>query len=243
MKKTIFKFLNFKSLNFFRMKNITLLWIVVFCVSCSSPKFFTSDVKPYEIKEMIKFEPLSFISLIERWNSGVYDDSISYDAQIALNESLNAFSGVLRLSSDEILMLDDFERNEFEQEINILISMAERNKKKYNIPITPLIESLLDEYDMRFGLIILQDGFTRTKRNYNRQIAFSIGLGVLTGISSGVSTYQSPVKASSTLYAIIVDNKEKNVTFFNKSVLQNKEPTDKVNIFKQLNTIFTKYFW
>ena len=224
------------------MKNIILFWIAVLCVSCSSSRFYTSDVKPYEINEMIKFEPLSFISFIEKWNNDIYNDSISEYAQMVLNESLDSFWEILRLSPDEIIMIDDIERNEFEQEINLLISMAENNKKKHDIPITPLIESLLNEFDKRFGLIILQDGFTRSKRNYNRQVALSIGMGILTGIS-GVSTYQTPVKANSTLYAIIVDNKEKNVAFFNKSVLQNKEPTDKENIIKQLNALFTKYFW
>ena len=62
-----------------------------------------------------------------------------------LNESLNSFRTAHRMSSDEILMIDDFERNEFEQEINFLISMAENNKKKYNIPITSLIKYLIWE--------------------------------------------------------------------------------------------------
>ena len=225
------------------MKKITLLWIVALCVSCSSSKLYTSGVRPFEINEMIKFEPLSFISLIEKWHNGVYDDSISGYAQYEINEALESFRKSLRLSPDEILMMDDNEREQFEQEVDFLISTAERNKKKFNIPITPLIESLLSEYDQRFGLIILQDGFTRTKRNYRNQVALSIGMGILTGISTGVATYQTPVKSNSILYAIIVDNKEKNVAFFNKSVLQNKEPTDQESIIKQLNVIFMKYFW
>jgi len=224
------------------MKNVILLWVVFF-VSCSSSKVFTSGVSPYEINEMIKFQPLSFISLIEKWDNGVYNEAISEDAKVVLDESLTSFSRRLRLLPEDILMIDDDERKEFEMEVDFLISTAERNKKKNEIPIPPLIESLLSEFDMRFGLIVLQEGYTRSKRNYHNQVALSVGLGILTGIATGYSTYQTPIKASSTIYSIIVDNQEKNVAFFNKSVFQGKEPTDPATITKQLNAIFLKYLW
>jgi hypothetical protein len=116
---------------------------------------------------------------------------------------------------------------------------AERNRSIKNIPITPLIDSLLNANVKRFGLIIVQSGFTRTKGNFGGQIAKGIGMGILT---MGMY-YQTPIKANSTLYAMIVDNRNKNVAFYNKSVLQDKEPTEKENIIRQLNNIFEKYFW
>ena len=225
------------------MKRIIVLWVVLLCTSCSSSKFFTSGVHPFEIDEMIKIEPVSFITFIESGNRGSYNEDISQYSEMVLNEALESFRDDLRLSSEEIYTIDDEERNELVQEMDFLISSAERNKKKYNIEITPLVESLLEEFDQRFGLIILQDGFTRVKGNYGRQVATSIGLGILTGVLTGVSFYNTPIKASSTLHVIIVDNQEKNVAFYNKSVLQNKEPTEIENITKQLMMIFEKYFW
>ena len=225
------------------MKKIIVLWIVLASASCSSPKFFTSGVNPFEINEMIKIEPCSFITLIDRGNRGSYNDSISNYSEMVLNEALESFSRDLRLSSEEIYTVDNQERNELEQEIDFLISSAEQNKKKYNIEITPLVESLLDEYNQRFGLIILQDGFTRVKGNYGGQVAKAIGLGILTGVVTGVSFYNSPVKASSTLHVIIVDNKEKNIAFYNKSILQEREPTEIETVKKQIMMVFDKYFW
>ena len=55
--------------------------------------------------------------------------------------------------------------------------------------------------------------------------------------------YQTPIKSNSTLYAMIVDNKNKSVAFYNKSVLQDREPTEKENIIKQIDKVFEKYFW
>lgn len=230
------------------MKRVLLLLVVIFSVSCSSSKFFTSDVKPVEINEMIKIEPFSYISLIEKGDRGIYNDSISKYAKIVLNESLETFREKLRLSSEEIILTDSLERTKLEQEIYFLILSAERNKnrkKKHrtNVEIPPLIDSLLSVYDKRFGLIIVQKGFTRAKGNYGGQVAKAVGMGILTGLATGTAYYQSPIKANSILYAVIVDNKEKNVAFYNSSVMQDREPTEKGNITKQLQYVFEKYFW
>ena len=227
------------------MKRMFFLWVVILSVSCSSSKFFTSDVKPIEINEMIKVEPFSFISLIEKGNMGVYNDSISKIAKIALNESLETFREKLRLSMEEIYVTDTLAKKELEQEMDFFIREAERNKKKKNhtIEITPLVDSLLSVNDKRFGLFIIQNGFTRAKGNYGGQVAKSIGMGVLTGLATGTAYYWNPIKSGSTVYVVIVDNQEKNVAFYNKSIIQDREPTEKENITKQLQNVFEKYFW
>ena len=222
------------------MKRVLLFLLsVVLLSSCATSKFLSSDVKPVEIKEMLKFEPFSYISLIEKGNRSVYNDSISSETKIILNESLETFREKLRLSSEEVIFTDSLERKKFEREINFLILSAERNRSIKNIPITPLVDSLLSVNDKRFGLIIVQSGFTRAKGNYGNQIAKGIGMGILT---MGMY-YQTPIKANSTIYAVIVDREEKNVAFYHKNGLQDKEPTEKENITKQIHKIFEKYFW
>ena len=222
------------------MKSIKLLFgVVILFTSCSTSKILTSDVKSVEITEMLKIEPFSYISLIETGNRSAYNDSISSSTQLLLTESLETFRGKLRLSTEEVKLTDSLERKRLEQEYNFLIMSAERNRSIKGIPITPLIDSLLNANGKRFGLIIVQSGFTRAKGNYGGQIAKGIGMGILT---MGMY-YQTPIKANSTLYAMIVDNRNKNVAFYNKSVFQDKEPTEKENIINQLNNIFEKYFW
>lgn len=154
-----------------------------------------------------------------------------------MNESLEMFRGKLRLSSEKVKITDSFERKMFESELNFLIVSARRNKIIKNIPITPLIDSLLNTTGKRFGLIIVQSGFTRDKGNYWRQIAKGIGI-----LTMGMY-YQTPIKSSSTLHAMVIDHKNKNMAFYNQSVFQDREPTEKQNIVKQLNNIFEKYFW
>jgi len=198
----------------------------------------SSDVKPVEITEMLKIEPFSYISLIETGNRAVFNDSISRSTKTVLDESLETFREKLRLTSEEAVITDSLERKKLEKELNFLILSAGLNRNISKLPITPLIDSLLTANDKRFGLIIVQSGFTRAKGNYGGQIAKGIGMGILT-----MGMYYPPIKSNSTLYAMIVDNQNKNAVFYNKSVLQDKEPTEKENIIKQLEKIFEKYFW
>ncbi|MDR1762473.1 MAG: hypothetical protein LBR64_00755 [Dysgonamonadaceae bacterium] len=228
------------------MKKVNLLLLAaVLFTSCSTSKFLTSDVKPVEITDMLKIEPFAYISLIKKGNQGEYSDSVSSISKSALNESVEIFRERLHLASGEAVVIDSIDREMLENELHFLILSADRNRNIKNLPVTPVIDSLLTANGKRFGLIIVQSGFTRAKGNYNSQVAKGIGIGILTGILTmgTAAVYQAPVKSISTLYAMIIDNQNKSVAFYNKSVLQGKEPTNKENIIKQLEKVFEKYFW
>ena len=224
------------------MRRLIILFFIMSGVSCSTSKYLSSDVKPAEINDMLKIEPFSYISLIEQGNRSYYNDSISQSTKIILNQLLDSYKWHLRLSSIEV-QLTDYSRGRLEEEISFLLTSVERNKSIKYIQITPLIDSLLRANNKRFGLIVVQNGFTRAKGNYGGQVAKAVGLGILTGVLTGIAFYETPIKANSTLYAMIVDNREKNIAFYHKSSLQDKEPTERTNFITQINNIFGKYFW
>lgn len=136
------------------MKRIKyLLFASVLFASCSSSKILTSDVKPIEITEMLKIEPFSYITLIEKGNKGIYNDSISNITKLTLNESIESFREKLWLSSQEVIITDSTERNKLEKELSFLILSADRSRNIKNLPITPMIDSLLTANNQRFGLV------------------------------------------------------------------------------------------
>jgi hypothetical protein len=75
--------------------------------------------------------------------------------------------------------------------------------------IPPILDEILEANETRFGLINICAGFTRAKGNYGREIAKGAALGILT---LGMY-YQTTIKAYSTVYAMIVDSQEDNITF------------------------------
>jgi hypothetical protein len=216
---------------------ILALGVMTF-ISCTTTKPLTSFVKPQEITDLQKFETLSYITLIESGNRGRLNDTISNKSRNLFSDVLGTFSNRLPLTGD-LLINDPLIKRRIERETEYLCVAADSKRDISNLKLTPSLDSLLESNQKRFGLVTVTTGFTRRKGNYGGQIAKGIGIGILT---LGMYT-QTPVKATSTIYAMIVDAKENNIAFFNKSLLSDKEPLDETVLKKQIEAVFNKYFW
>ncbi|HPH01064.1 MAG TPA: hypothetical protein PK502_09360 [Tenuifilaceae bacterium] len=222
------------------MKHQTI-FLILSCIilsSCTATKLLTSNVQPTEVTNLKLLEPYSYISMIKKGNRGQLDDSISsISKQLNINV-LKSFNGQIPITGD-IILIDSTINKDLEKECENLILTAERNKSISNLKITPTLDKILEANDTRFGLIIICTGFTRLKGNYGKEIAKGAALGILT---LGMY-YQIPVKAYSTIYAMIVDSKEDNVAFYRKSFKQDLEPLDQEVLTNQYKKIFEGYFW
>jgi len=222
------------------MKHQTI-FLILSCIilsSCTATKLLTSNVQPTEVTNLKLLEPYSYISMIKKGNRGQLDDSISsISKQLNINV-LKSFNGQIPITGD-IILIDSTINKDLEKECENLILTAERNKNISNLKITPTLDKILEANDTRFGLIIICTGFTRLKGNYGKEIAKGAALGILT---LGMY-YQIPIKAYSTIYAMIVDSKEDNVAFYRKSFKQDLEPLDQEVLTNQYKKIFEGYFW
>lgn len=222
------------------MKGIKIFLLLVCCgfVSCTVTKPLTSDVTPAEVTDLKLLEPYSYISMIKKGNQGELDDSIS-DISKQLNmEALKSYTGKIPLKG-EIFLTDSTVNHQLEKEYEQLILTAEKNRDITHLRITPTLDKVLESNETRFGLVVVSSGFTRVKGNYGKQVLKGAALGILT---MGMY-YQTPVKAYSTVYAMIVDAQMDNVAFFRKSFLQDLEPINPNVLSKQYEDIFEKYFW
>jgi len=221
------------------MKRITFIlsMIYFFLSSCTTTKPLVSDISPTEVTDLKLLEPFSYISMIKKGNRGEIDDSISSESRQLVIKVIEDFKPKIPLTG-EIILSDTTVRNNLEKEFETLIRTAERTKSISNLKITPVIDKVLEANNVRFGLITVTTGFTRIKGNYGKQVVKGAGLAILT---LGMY-YQTPIKAYSTVYAMIVDSKQDNVSFFRKSFLQDKEPLDESTLVKQYRDIFKGYF-
>jgi len=211
--------------------------IYFFLSSCTTTKPLVSDISPTEVTDLKLLEPFSYISMIKKGNRGEIDDSISSESRQLVIKVIEDFKPKIPLTG-EIILSDTTVRNNLEKEFETLIRTAERTKSISNLKITPVIDKVLEANNVRFGLITVTTGFTRIKGNYGKQVVKGAGLAILT---LGMY-YQTPIKAYSTVYAMIVDSKQDNVSFFRKSFLQDKEPLDESILVKQYRDIFKGYF-
>ncbi|NLA48652.1 MAG: hypothetical protein GX876_04220 [Bacteroidales bacterium] len=219
------------------LKTLLILSCLVFS-SCTATKILTSDVSPAEITDLRLMEPYSYISMIKKGNRGELDDSISAVSKQLNMEAIKGFSGKIPVTGS-IILSDTAINNSLEKEYEDLILTAEKTGNISGLRITPTLGRILEANDSRFGLIIVSTGFTRIKGNYGKEIVKGAALGILT---LGMY-YQTPIKAYSTVHAMIVDSQENNVAFYRKSFLQDKEPLDQSVLTDQYEKIFKGYFW
>ncbi len=216
---------------------LCLFAALTFLNSCTTSKALTSKVLPTEVNDIQRFETFSYITLIEAGNKGKLNDTLSRKVKEIFHEALTSFSSIPLTGT--IYAKDITVQKEIEREVEYLCLSADSQRSISGLKLTPVLDSLLDVGGKRFGLITITTGFTRAKGNYGGQIAKGAAIGILT---LGLGT-QTPIKATSTVYAMIVDAKDNNVAFFRKSFLQDKEPLDKSIMTKQIQKIFDGYFW
>lgn len=210
---------------------------IMLLASCTTTKMLTSAVSPDEIKDLQKFQTLAYITLIESGNKGKLNDTLSDKFAEIFTDALRTYKTRIPITGN-IFISDTLIQMKIEKEIEFLCITADRQRSISNLKITPKLDSLLEKSGKRFGLITVATGLTRVKGNYGGQLAKGAAIGVLT-----LGMYnQTPIKASSTVYAMIVDSKDNNIAFYRKSYLQDKEPLDKDVLTKQIQKIFENYF-
>jgi hypothetical protein len=206
--------------------------------SCGANKFLTTSVTSNEITNLNYFEPLSYIHYIENGNESKLSDSLSVITKLKLDSLLTKNNTKIRLS-EKISIDNDTITVKIENEINYLAQLITMQRNLNNIPLTPMIDSILESNNQRFALTIVATGFGRKKGNYGGQVAKGIGVGLLT-LGMYVPT---PIKSNLTLYAFIFDSQKNQVAFYKKTLPLESEPTDSGIIEYQLIQLFNGYFY
>ncbi len=218
----------------------TLLIIVAsflfggFFASCTANRGFVSSLTRADIRQVQQFEPLNYVGIIEKGNNITHSDSLTevaktlFEKEFSRNKTLPV--------KGHIVIEDSLVNNKVQYEIYMLMNYLENNVKVKDIPIPPVIDSILEARNERFGLLAYNWGFTRTGGNY----AGEIGKGVLIGVLTMGTMYTVPYKDMSKCGLIIVDSKYNNLAYVataNRESNQLKAETYR----KQMEDLLKKY--
>jgi len=204
--------------------------------SCVNTKPLTSAVLPEEVRDIQKFETISKITFIEQGNDGEVNERMSLEAKGTFDDLLATYNEIP--VTGKIYTTDTILQKRLDREIEFLCVAAARLRSIKELKITPVIDSLLQVGGHRFGLLTIITGFTRTGANYRGQVLEGAATGLLTlGMYS-----QTPIKASSSVYAMIVDSKDDNIAFFKVSYFQDEEPLEREVYKGHIRKIFQGYF-
>lgn len=217
------------------MKKISLSAISSIClISCATARI-DKTVAPENLRNLGAFETVSLIQYIEKGNQGRPSDSLSQLSTKILDSII--------LKSDRPKVDKKFElTGTFKKrtEIDILktISSLRVAKKNDVIKSTPLMDSVVKSQNERFGLCIVNSGFGRKKGNYGKQIAKGVGIGILTlGMYTPV-----PIKATTSLYALIFDAESSKVIYYYGFPPIEKSPTDTAQLHELYKGVFNLFY-
>lgn len=206
-------------------------------VSCSATQVSTSGLRQSDINDMAYFKPMAAIGLIVKGNHDQFNDSLTTIASNLQANVVHSLSRLIHVTTD-ILMTDNNTGNRIETEMYSLIKECTDREIVKDIPITPLIDSLLEKSGKRYGLITLNVGFTRVDGNFENQGVKLTAIGLL---SLGMFA-EEPIRANSTIFTIIADSKENHLVFYCKTSSDGKEPLDSNVLTKQMQKTFNRSF-
>ena len=219
------------------MKKILFLTLAILFQSCVTNKYLSSSTPIDEILDIGYFEPLAIIELIKKDNKSEASDSLSIDSKQKIDSLLS--SNRKKYKIKERITLNKKIQGKVENEISYLIQSAMRKKNLKGIKLTPIIDSILESRNQRFGLGVLAVGFGRSKGNYVGQVAKSVVVGVLTlGLFIPV-----PIKSNLRLFSIIVDSKKNEISFYKATLLIEKSPNNYFVLKSQLDKLYENYLF
>jgi len=219
------------------IKAIILVAILLASISCSTTsKMLRSNVNPEEISSILYFEPISYIYSIESGNKSYLNDSFSNVVQVLLTEISEGLFDEINLKYS-YYKPDTVIQKFIDENIETLIKSVNRYGNLYHWQTPATIDSILKSKNFRFGLLPVIVGFTRTKSNYYKQYYKGEAIRALTlGVYS-----ETPIPCYSTLYLIILDSNDNNVTFYRKSE-NASQPYLPEPLNSQYREIFKGYF-
>ena len=104
--------------------------------------------------------------------------------------------------------------------------------------IPDLLLHIIDSLGHDYGLLIIQDGFTRTPANYRNQ---TIKRTALTATSLGLYN-TTPNLSYAVMIGILIDKKRRDVSLYKELYWRNKDPNDENVIRAQIREILLYYF-
>ena len=205
-----------------------------FFASCTANRGFVSSLTRADIRQVQQFEPLNYVGIIEKGNNITHSDSLTEVAKTLFEKELSR-NKTLPVKG-HIVIEDSLVNNKVQYEIYMLMNYLESNVKAKDIPIPPVIDSILEARNERFGLLAYNWGFTRTGGNYAGQI----GKGVLIGVLTMGTMYTVPYKDMSKCGLIIVDSRYNNLAYV-ATTNRESNPLKAETYRKQMEDLLKKY--
>lgn len=207
-----------------------------FITGCASSKNFSNTKKNEPIKSLLIFPVYSEISVIEKRDKRIKSDFFSEGAEAQIYKELEKYipSGIHKSSP---AFGNELEAGIIKSNINLLRAIR-ASLSPGSLKPPALLLHVMDSLNEDYGLIILQDGFTRTPENEKTQYK----RGRNTAFATLGFFDREPNKAYSVMSGIIIDRQNKKLAKFKTLSFPNRNPNEEVVIRSQIRDIILSWF-
>jgi hypothetical protein len=202
--------------------------------------YVAQGIKANQIKDIACLPPIISIQVIEQGNQGLYDPFLSQKAAAEYKSLIEIPHNqkFLHLSNDTLPTMPIHLQRRIMNEGHYLVAQAVGQRSVQNLPISPTIDSVLEANNKRYGMICVENGFTRTKQNQRDKAAETVGIGLLTlGMYIPIS-----YSAGATMYCVLVDAQTNQAIYCHSAQMTDNEPDNPETISKLLSAVFRDFF-
>ena len=116
-------------------------------------------------------------------------------------------------------------------------------KHRDTFAIPGVLDEAIEAQGCRYGLLLIARGMTRDIKGYRKDVAKSVFLGIATTLLTlgTVTMYSTPKKASSELFALVLDAETNRVVFYNTNGPQSTDPLQANPVSGQLSGLLKDY--
>ena len=217
---------------------VSLAMLTGLFTSCATTSgILRPGFQPLLIQEMPFASPVAQVSTIRQGNQLQLNPEASAESARLMHKLLVSHQPELHLRGE--LVIPDSLQQQARQEIYQAVHGIEKRQRLETGAHMPILDYLLTGQRQRYVLVTATQGFTRLEGNYGKQLAKTIGVGLLTmGAMVPVA-----IKAKSDICLFIYDNQQKNIVYYNHTPPPaEREPLDEAVVEKQLRLMLAKDF-
>ena len=211
-----------------------LLAVSLAAISCANVYEASSPLKE-PVNDILLLEPVSVIEYLTDEEMVVIDDDMSRESSEIVASAIMAQPGFWHVTDDAVLMGDATQ--DLIGFYNIIRPLRKKLVPTLSIPES--ISEIIKASGHRYGMAIVSWGFTRSRKNYTREIVRDVALAVLSLGSFIPVSYKNMFDSA----VIIFDSKTDSVVYFRQLDPMSIDPLNQPRVWNYLPRLVDRYKW
>ena len=211
-----------------------LVAVALTAASCANVYEASSGLQE-PVNDILLLEPVSVIQFMTDEELVVIDDDISRESSEMIGSFIMSQPGFWHVTDDAVLLGRATE--DLVGFYNIIRPLKKKLVPTLGIPDS--INEIIKSSGHRYGMAIVSGGFTRSRKNYTREVVRDVAVAILSLGSVIPVSYKNMFDSA----VIIFDSQTESVVYFRQLDPANFDPLNQVRVYNYLPNLVNRYKW